>query len=672
LQIVTVLTSTPLAADPTEALLPGEGSARFALASRALLALTQDALLLETLRTVSEATHPVQVAGSEIDFSALLLGHHSGVAVLDCAAIATPIEQLTQRLHAQFPEVVLIVAGGIDEQGLLAAQITDGSVHRFLHKPVSEQRVRLFVEAAWRRHAEAGAAPAAPISASAPRRWPVRQWSLAALAALAVVAVPLAWIGTHLLEPGPHGAPAAPAAPADASDAAALESLVARADHALELGDLTSPAGASASDLYHEALRRNARDPRALNGVEQVIDRLLGAAEAQLQQGRLDAAQALATQARGVSPDHPRVAFVLAQIGAQREHAVLDKAQRAAAAGNLGAALAVLDGGAPGARRSTLVEEARAELAQQQLDVRVADYLRRGRDALSRGALIAPLENNARFYIESARALSPGDERVAEAARDLGARLESEAGKALAAKNPDAADTWTAAAADAGTDPAQVATLRRQAQQLRAVARADSLARLALAFNERLAQGRIDEPATDSARFYLAQLLEAEPGHPSAQRAREAYAARALDEARGALTKEDVRAARRWLEEARTVGAEAAQLGTLDSSVSAAEDEAQQANTYLNEDTFTRTRYVAPQFPEEALRRGVDGWVELHFLVGTDGAVGEVAVVGAQPVGVFEQAALAAVRRWHYRPVMRGGRAVAQRVRVRVRFTVQR
>jgi TonB family protein len=669
--MVTVLAPTSQAAARTQTLPPGGASARVGLSGPALLALTQDTQLLATLRKVGEATHPVCVAGSEIDFSALLLAHHSGVAVLDCAAVATPIERLTQRLHAQFPEVVLIVAGGIDEQGMLATQITDGSVHRFLHKPVSEQRVRLFVEASWRRHAEAGAAPAAPISAPPPRRWRVRPWSPAILLALAAITAPLAWIGTHLREPVPHAA-ALHAAPGAASEDAALESLLARADHALEAGDLTSPAGANAAQLYHEALRRNARDPRALNGLEEVIDRLLGAAETQLQQRQLDAAQALATQAREVSPQHPRVAFVLAQIGAQREHAVLDKAQRAAAGGDVGAALAVLDDAAPGARRSTLFEEARAELAQQQLDTRVLDYLRRGREALSRGALIAPLANNAHFYIESARALAPGDARVAEAARDLTARLESAARQAIAAKNPDAADTWTTAAADAGADAAHVGALRLEAQQLRVVARADSLAHLSLAFNERLAQGRIDEPATDSARFYLTQLLAAEPANPSAQLAREAYAARALDEARGALTKQDVPAARHWLEQARAVGAQGAQLGTLEASMSAAEDEAQQANTYVNEDTLTRMRYVAPQFPEEARRRGVDGWVELHFMVGTDGAVGELAVAAAQPVGMFEQAALEAVRRWHYRPVMRGGRAVAQRARVRVRFTVQR
>src|SRR5580693_5427525 len=166
-----------------------------------LLVLSRDEALVRTLKTLG-SEHEVFAVGAESDFAAHLLQQSTGVAILDASAVASPIERLTERLRAQFPELVLIVAGSVDDQSALATQITNGTVYRFLHKPVSEQRVRLFVEAAWRRHAEAGAAPAAPISASAPRRWPVRQWSLAALAALAVVAVPLAWIGTHLLEPG--------------------------------------------------------------------------------------------------------------------------------------------------------------------------------------------------------------------------------------------------------------------------------------------------------------------------------------------------------------------------------------------------------------------------------------------------------------------------------------
>ncbi|HVE54892.1 MAG TPA: hypothetical protein VNB23_16030, partial [Ramlibacter sp.] len=122
-----------------------------AAVAESLVVLTHDEILLDTLRAVA-TEHEISSVGAEADLAAHLLDDHAGVALLDTAAVTSPIARLTERLKAQFPELVLVVAGGIEDQGALAAQITNGTVYRFLHKPVSEQRVKLFVDAAWRRH----------------------------------------------------------------------------------------------------------------------------------------------------------------------------------------------------------------------------------------------------------------------------------------------------------------------------------------------------------------------------------------------------------------------------------------------------------------------------------------------------------------------------------------
>jgi TonB family protein len=657
--------------DPKAAARALDAPIRFAPGPRPLIALTKDAELLATLKRVTEPAHQVWAASSEVDLPTGLMGHHAGVALIDCAALATPIATLTQRLHAQFPELVLIVAGSADEQGALAAQITAGSVHRFLHKPVSEQRVRLFVEAAWRRHEEAHVVPPPAALLRSPPPGRAARWWLGLVAAIAA-AGPLLWIGTRTPEVTLPAAPPPRSTPASAVGDAALEGLLSRADQALAAGRLLAPPGDNAADLYREALGRNARDTRAVNGLEQVIERLLAAAETQLQEHHLDAAQQLVDQARAISPGHPRVAFVTAQIGAQRERAVLGKAQRAAAGGDVSGALAVLEDASRGSRPSTLVDEARQELAQQQVDARVTDFLNRSRDALTQGRLIEPVEDNARFYIESARALAPHSADVQQASQDLITRLESEGRAALTAGNADQADVWAAAAADAGADPGEVASLHTQAQQLRSAAKADALKQLVHSFDQALEQGHVVEPATDSAKFYLARLQQADATSPAAEAARTAYGTRLLDEARSTLRGQDFPATRRWLTEARTAGVDPQDIGKLDAALSVAQDEAQQASSVVNESTLVRMHYVAPQFPQAARERGIDGWVDLQYLVDTDGAVSDVAVVGAQPAGVFEQAALDAIRHWRYQPVVHGGHVVSQRTHVRLRFTVQR
>lgn len=652
----------------------------YAFSAAPLIALTQDEKFLATLRRVTDPKHAVRTVGSEIDFAAALMREHAGVAVLDCAAVATRIDKLTARLRAQFPDLVLIVAGTADEQGTLAAQITDGSVHRFLHKPVSEQRVRLFVEAAWRRHEEGDSGRSAA-AAPPPRRG--APWGLIATLAL-VLAGGLGWFALRGADHEP--APSAAATPAAVTaDEAALEDLLARADQALAAGALIAPPQANAADLYREALRLNARDPRAVNGLEQVIDHLVTEAEAQLQEHHLDAAQQLADQARSINPSHPRVAFLIAQIGAQRERAVLGKAQRAAASGDVGAALAVLDDAARGGHSSTLVDEARQQLAQQQVNERVADFLQRAREALASGAVIEPAEQNARFFVESARALAPNDPAVQAARQDLIARLQGEAHQAIAAGNAAAADAFATAAADVGADPAEVAALHSGAQQLRGAAKADSLARLESLFNQRLLQGRLVEPAGDSARYYLEQLAQAEPANASTLAARTAFETRLIEESRNALKAQDLAAARRWLSEAQAAGASPAEVSGVEAELAAAPAAkgatlpaagsaaapAAAAGAYVDASTLKRTRYVPPQFPVIARTRGIDGWVDVQFVVQGDGAVSDASIVGAQPVGIFESAALEAVRRWRYQPVLHGGQSVPQRARVRVRFAVQ-
>ncbi|HUA88697.1 MAG TPA: TonB family protein [Steroidobacteraceae bacterium] len=670
----------------------GTAPGTYALGSAPLLALTQDEKFVAMLRKVTEPAHKVHVSGSEIDFAQSLMTLHGAVAVLDSAAVATPIEELSGRLNAQFPELVLVVAGDAEEQGRLAGRIADGSVHRFLHKPVSEQRVRLFVDSAWRRHAEGASVTRAAAASGPPGRRVPR--ALVAAAILGVAA-PVAWLATRTTgsdAPATHR-PAAAASTAATANDAALEELLVRADKALADGALVAPPAENAAGLYREALKHSPNDPRALAGLEQVIDRLVTDAEAQLAQHRLEAAQQLADAARAINPDHPRVAFLTAQIGAQRERAVLGKAQRAAAGGDMNAALAVLDDATRGGHRSSLVDEARQQFAQKQVDERVADFVARARAALASGALLEPAEDNAYFYLESARALAPQDPAVQQLRTDLNTRLEAEARQAVTAGNADAADRWTSAAAESGADPGDVAALRAAAEQLRGVAQANALARLEGLFNQRLAQGRLVEPANDSARYYLEQLAQSQPAGASTIAARTAYESRLLEEVHNAARAQDLPAARRWLAEAQAAGVNPEQLASAQAEIGAgapraaapaaapaaatpapaapAPTPAAAAPTYVDASTLKRTRTVNPDYPPQARERGIEGWVDLQFVVNTDGTVGEAQVVGAQPADVFEQSALEAVRRWRFQPVVREGAAVPQKARVRLRFTVQ-
>jgi TonB family protein len=147
---------------------------------------------------------------------------------------------------------------------------------------------------------------------------------------------------------------------------------------------------------------------------------------------------------------------------------------------------------------------------------------------------------------------------------------------------------------------------------------------------------------------------------------------RLLDEAHGAIAKQDYAAARRWMSEAREGGADEAGTAALERDIIAAQNNAQRADDIVKASQLMQTRYVDPVYPKSARERGTEGWVDLIFTVRTDGSIAEVKITAAEPVSVFEQAAMSAVRRWRYQPVQRDGRAVEQRARVRLRFTIEK
>ncbi len=60
-------------------------------------------------------------------------------------------------------------------------------------------------------------------------------------------------------------------------------------------------------------------------------------------------------------------------------------------------------------------------------------------------------------------------------------------------------------------------------------------------------------------------------------------------------------------------------------------------------------------YPEAARREGLQGAVEVRYDVAADGRVMNARILSATPEGIFEEAALEAVRGWRFRPGRRKG-----------------
>jgi TonB family protein len=77
---------------------------------------------------------------------------------------------------------------------------------------------------------------------------------------------------------------------------------------------------------------------------------------------------------------------------------------------------------------------------------------------------------------------------------------------------------------------------------------------------------------------------------------------------------------------------------------------------------------VKPVYPPDARHNRIQGQVVLAAAIGTNGNIQELRVVSGHPM--LAEAAMAAVRQWHYRPYMINGEPVIVETQITVNFTL--
>ena len=596
----------------------------------ALAVLSQDGPVLDALDTAVTSDHGIHIATTEEALAEFIVSAHCGVAVLD-ADFCADADQLATRLRSQFPDLVLIVAGRDSQQAALAASITAGVIYRFLHKPVSTQRVRQFVAAALRRHdeehAESAAVASAPAIAIHRPKKPQVNSTWAALGALALLAL----AGIVYFASGSHNS--------------------------------TRTVQPTAAEVGKPVTSIPAADAQ--------LNKLLGDAEQALVQNRLAYAAVLIEAARTLQPDNVRVAFLTGQLAKERERTVLARARSAAANGDIKQALAVLDGSNAATPGSTTVAETRRDLERQQIDERVRGLIKLAGERMSNGAITTSQANSALAALDAARGLSPRDPAVARLEQSINTSILSEARAAATRGDGSSAVNWLQMASERRLRRSDIDAVRSMLTAAQGNARSKELARLSANANDLIARSRADDSAVESARASLTTLRSYEGNGPNTLEAQDRFGNVLLTRSRSALDAGRLDDAQKLLSEAQSLGAAADAVTSLGTAIASQRDRVRKANAVVAASELTRIKTFTPLYPNAAASKGVVGWVEVEFTVATDGSVTEPRIVAAEPEGVFDQAALDSVLRWRYAPVIRDGKPVAQRARQRIRFALE-
>lgn len=300
----------------------------------------------------------------------------------------------------------------------------------------------------------------------------------------------------------------------------------------------------------------------------------------------------------------------------------------------------------------------------------VDELLEKARIAMRERRYLEPANNSALEYYRSAAQVDPGnDEALAGLSRlqpVIVARFEE---LAKAGRHDDAARALAQLESATPADPS-IASLRQRLAIARVaeaieeedVERASALVRDAQATNA------VPAAQLTKWRAEIARLNEKVSQQQLAgQKAREAAAAeKKAREARAAEAARVAQAARER-EEAKKLEEERAQQAALAANAAETEANARKASTRVEPKL---KRQVNPEFPREALDKGVSGVVIVAYTVDAEGRTQDVRVESAQPPEIFDRAAIAAVRRWRYEPATVDGVPTETQLQMKIRFTL--
>lgn len=87
----------------------------------------------------------------------------------------------------------------------------------------------------------------------------------------------------------------------------------------------------------------------------------------------------------------------------------------------------------------------------------------------------------------------------------------------------------------------------------------------------------------------------------------------------------------------------------------------------LDQPLITLTR-MPPVYPLSAKRRGIEGWVNVRFIVNEQGMVEEITILESEPAGLFDENVRRCVSGWRFKPGTVDGQSVRVWAETTIRF----
>jgi TonB family protein len=403
----------------------------------------------------------------------------------------------------------------------------------------------------------------------------------------------------------------------DATVPSPAELLLAAAAQALGNGHLVAPDENNARVLFREALVHEPENTEALRGLRAISNDFLREAQEALQSDEPLAAYAALAVAAETDPANPAIDIVNQLLAAKGSSELAD-ARLAAATGNFNlAALRLSRAEQYSNVDPASIESLRRQIAQSSQDDQLLASLATADAHISAGRLLPPEAENAHVLLLDLQRQHGDDERLLAAMERLGERLLTRAAFAAAATRVSEATELLDAVDALGVLAPEVEAARTTLATANDAASAEVAPGLQVAEQlggdpqptasdiETAAGERTDTTRDDTPRLAVAAAVPEVVGEA-------VYPEEPLPKATPVDAKPVVR--RKTVQE------------------------------------FGIEKYVAPEFPRNARRRGVTGIVEVGFVINPDGSTDSIRILSSEPGDVFSKSAVNAVRQWRFAP----------------------
>ncbi len=646
--------------DPMAETLPPTPLQDLLIAEQAAIhVLTTDPALFSSTQTAAGEQYPLIRAASFGELVESVRTGSCGIALLDADTTAVPLEQMIAQLTAiGHPLILMVATARID----LADRLRElrGQVHGIILKPSSIDFVRLRLVSAVDQYFEMrnAADTARPAKRRRLRAAFKLRHPLPALAGVVLaVTVGVAWLALR------SPAEVAPPVTVTATDVAPVSEIAAVAADVAAETTASEPPGSEPADS----------DPAA----DSVADAQAGAPAAETPSGP-GPLSAAATEPGDAAPDQisPQIQQLMTKLVDTSETTFAELSEKMdallALIANLEPETLPFIGAALERRKEPAVAPStkppaaspRAARRAAQLNRLLALFAAR----LEAGQALDPQGDSARDFLQRAQALAPSDRRVRQAREQLIDTLLIYAQGALDAGYVADSSGLLAQAMLLGASSKQVGPLEARLSTAR---REETARRHASWLGEAralIATGNLLEPAGGNAWYFLDQLRSQNGRYPGLRQATEEFRAALATQLEEMLAASDGSNADQALAILSELGLETGRLAALESELTYLRRQAELLATPAPLTDLKLVSFRAPNYPNRAKRSGIEGWVQLEFVVNETGATEDIQVVAAEPLDIFDSAVVAAVSDYRFEPYQQDGRRYRRAAQTLVRF----